>query len=158
MATPTSPLNPASQDFVEALGVVYQDDGLPRIAGRIMALLMLKDSSLSLHELADDLQVSRGSISTNTRLLEQFGMVERIAKPGDRQFFYRLAEDPYSSVMKGAVHRLKKASEVVSKARKGIPKSEKGAHSNLKEASKFYEVIIKGFEDIVKNYGNSGSR
>lgn len=140
-----------SQDFIEAMGLVYQGDGLPRIAGRILGLLTIKDCHFSLQELADLLEVSRGSISTNTRLLEQFGMIERIAKPGDRQGFYQLAEEPYSRGMRGAIQRLSKAQKVVATARTKISKSATGAHKNLSEMEHFYDVAISGLEDILSS-------
>jgi DNA-binding transcriptional regulator GbsR (MarR family) len=142
-------IDAASQEFIEAMGLVYQGDGLPRIAGRILGFLTIKDEAFSLQELADCLQVSRGSISTNTRLLEQFGMVERLAKPGDRQGFYHLAPSPYSRGLRGAIRRLTKAHRTVRTARAKIPKSAKGAHKNLAEMDRFYDVAINGLEDIL---------
>ena len=139
----------ASQDFIESMGLVYQAEGLPRISGRILGLLTIGDRAFSLQELAEVLQVSRGSVSTNTRLLESFGMVERTAKPGDRQGFYQLAPEPYSRGLRGAVMRLSKAHQVVKTARGKVPKSAKGAHKNLAQMEGFYEVAVRGLEEMI---------
>lgn len=147
-------IHPSSQDFIEAMGMIYQADSLPRIAGRIVGLLMIKDAPFSLQELSDHLQVSRGSISTNTRLLEQIGMINRIAKLGERQAFYHLAKDPYVNFMEGALLRIKKAQSVVRTAQKNIPKSQKGAHRNLADIRHFYDVTIEGVTDIIKQFPN----
>jgi len=147
-----SRLDKSSLEFIESMGLVYQADNLPRIAGRIIGLLMVTDDLFTLQELADALEVSRGSISTNTRLLEQFGMTERVARSGERQSYYRLTDDPYSKVMRGAGQRLRKARDIVNNALKKIPKTNKGAQKNLKEISRFYDITVKGIDDIVDEY------
>lgn len=148
-------LDKDSQEFIESMGLVFQTDGLPRIAGRILGFLTITDDEHSLQELADCLEVSRGSISTNTRLLEQFGMVERIAKSGDRQGFYRLAPNAFPSVLRGAIHRMHKAREIILKASDRVPKKAKGAHKNLAEMTRFYDVTIKGMNRIMEDYTGS---
>ncbi len=151
-------LDKPTQEFIESMGLVYQADGLPRIAGRILGFLTIKDSSYSLQELADVLEVSRGSVSTNTRLLEQFGMVDRVAKSGDRQGFYRLSPDAYPSVLAGAKMRMLKARKAIAAALEKIPKSAKGSHNNLKEMAGFYDITIEGLDSIVKEYAADRNR
>jgi DNA-binding transcriptional regulator GbsR (MarR family) len=72
----------AIEQFIERVGLIAQVDGLPRIAGRIMGLLVIYGGPFSFAEIAKRLQVSRGSISTNRRLLENLGVIERVARPG----------------------------------------------------------------------------
>ncbi len=38
--------------------------------------------------------MSRGSISTNTRLLENMGVIERVTRPGDRRDYFQINEQP----------------------------------------------------------------
>ncbi len=141
-----------SQEFIESMGLVFQADGLPRIAGRILGFLTLLPEAHSLQELADALEVSRGSVSTNTRLLEQFSMVERVAKSGDRQGFYRLAPEAFPSVLRGAIHRMTKAHQIIQRAAERIPKKSPASRRNLTEMARFYDVTIKGMNDILRTY------
>jgi DNA-binding transcriptional regulator GbsR (MarR family) len=67
--------------FIEQLGLVLQGGGLPRIAGRLMGLMNFDGRPYSFGELAVELQISRDSISTNARILEQMGIIERMAEP-----------------------------------------------------------------------------
>lgn len=85
--------------FVEKLGRLIEEDGGPRIAGRILGTLFLSARELSLDEIAERLQVSKASVSTNARLLEQLGVVERRAHPGDRRDFYRVGPDTVVRVL-----------------------------------------------------------
>src|SRR5215210_7376371 len=75
-------------NFVERMGLVLEADGLPRIAGRIFGLLLVSEEARSLDDLASELRVSKGSASTNARLLEQRGLLERVCRPADRRDYY----------------------------------------------------------------------
>src|SRR5688572_19081616 len=86
------PMNKERQRFIERAGMLWEEDGLPRIAGRIFALSLLSEDPLSLDEIAEQLGVSKASVSTDTRLLERMGFLERITKPGDRKDYYQSTE------------------------------------------------------------------
>lgn len=77
-------------DFIESVGVLWESDGLPRIAGRIFGYLIVQSEPSSLDELAAGLGVSKASISTDARRLEQLGLITRISRPGDRRDYYTI--------------------------------------------------------------------
>jgi DNA-binding transcriptional regulator GbsR (MarR family) len=85
--------------FIERMGLALETDGLPRIAGRIFGLLLVSDDARSLDDLAAELQVSKGSTSTNARLLEQRGLLERVCRPADRRDYYRPRPDLFDHTM-----------------------------------------------------------
>ncbi len=88
------PLREAEEHFVEGMGLALEEDRLPRIAGRLVGLLMLSPEPVRFDHLAARLQVSRGSVSTNTRLLENMGVIERVTRPGDRRDYFQINEQP----------------------------------------------------------------
>lgn len=79
--------------FVERMGLFWEAEGFPRIAGRIFGFLFLQPDACSLDELADALAVSKASVSTDARRLEQYGLLERQSRPGDRRDYYGIAPD-----------------------------------------------------------------
>ena len=81
--------------FVERSGLIAEREGFSRIAGRIFGLLMLAPDELSLDEIAERLQVSRASVSTEARRLQDKGIVERTSRPGDRKDYYHIAPNHY---------------------------------------------------------------
>ena len=90
----TSNLRDEEKNFVEEVGVVFEQTGLPRMAGRVFGWLLISDPLYqSSAELAEALMASKGSISTTTRLLIQIGLVERFVRPGERYDHFRLRED-----------------------------------------------------------------
>lgn len=86
-------MNEQHQKLIERMGRYYEADGMPRIAGRLFGYLLLEGQARSLDELAAALAVSKTSVSTNARLLEQIGLLERVTRPGDRKDYYQLTPD-----------------------------------------------------------------
>ena len=105
----------AEATFIERLGMNAQADGLPRIAGRMMGFFIIHGGPFSFSELAEKLQISRGSVSTNARILMQLGVLDRAAKPGDRQDYYQLAEHPHARMLEGYVYRMQGVRDMVEK-------------------------------------------
>ena len=83
----------AGTDFVERMGLFWESEGLPRIAGRLFGFLVLQSAPCSLDEMATALAVSKASVSTDVRKLEQVGLVERHSRPGDRRDYYAIPPD-----------------------------------------------------------------
>lgn len=79
--------------FVEQIGIIFQTDGMPRVAGRLFGLLLVSAEPRSLDELATKLRVTKASISVNARLLEEKGIVERIGRQADRRDYYQIVDD-----------------------------------------------------------------
>jgi len=150
----TTAEDPASAAFVEEMGLIFQAEGMPRIAGRIFGHLVLCGGPFSLSELAIQLKASRGSISTNTRLLENIGLIERTGVAGDRQGYYRLAPDPYTRLLKGSIQRISKAHATVCRAQQRIPRRQTAAHGRLDELATFYSKTITGFEAILEKFAS----
>ena len=96
--------------FIERVGLMAQADGLPRIAGRLVGYFVMYGGPFSLSELAEKLQISRASVSTNGRLLAGLGILEKTTMPGERQDYYRLATSPYKQLIQGYIDRMAQSS------------------------------------------------
>jgi hypothetical protein len=92
-------LSPGMQEFIESVGIYFEHLEMPRIAGRILGLLLVAHRPLTLDDMAATLRVSRGSASTNIRLTVQAGVAELVGFPGDRHDYYRLADDAWEHHM-----------------------------------------------------------
>ncbi|MGB7212131.1 MAG: MarR family transcriptional regulator [Gemmatimonadales bacterium] len=103
--------------FTERMAVNLATDGYPRIAGRIYGLLLLSSDGLSLDDLTDQLGVSKASASTNARLLEQRGIVERYHQPSDRRDYYRVYLDHFERTMSQRLEKWQRVSEALREAR-----------------------------------------
>ncbi|HEY4306111.1 MAG TPA: MarR family transcriptional regulator [Gemmatimonadaceae bacterium] len=98
-------MDPVFATFIDRMGIAAETDGMSPIAGRLYALLLLSDDPRSLDELADALGVSKASVSTDARRLLERGIVERVAKPGDRRDYYELSPDSFARIIEARVTR-----------------------------------------------------
>lgn len=91
----------AEKQFIEEVGICFEQTGMPRMAGRIFGWLCISDPPYqSPAELAEILQASKGSISTTTRLLVQTGLIERFVLPGVRHDFFQLHKEALQKIIK----------------------------------------------------------
>src|SRR5690349_14179002 len=88
----TGPLPPHDDAaFIERLGLLAEESGMPRMAGRVLGwLLICEEPRQSFGEIVEALGASKGSISAMTRILQQLGLIERVTQGGDRRDFFQL--------------------------------------------------------------------
>jgi len=92
------PIHPAKWEMVEAGGRTAQSFGLNRLFGQIYILLYLSGDPLSLDAIAEQLGVSKASVSIACRQLESWGAVHRTWVKGDRRDYY-LAETDFNRIL-----------------------------------------------------------
>jgi len=103
----------AIDEFVERLAVAMEADGLPRIAGRTFALLLLSEDAISLDAIAEAIGASKASASVNTRLLEQRGLIERVSLQGDRRDYYRSVSNLFVRTMEQRLSKWQRFHEIM---------------------------------------------
>lgn len=134
--------------FIEEMGVLSQADDLPRIAGRIVGLLVLEEKPASFGRIAEKLGVSRASVSTNTRLLVEAGLVERVAMPGDRQDYYRLAADSHLRMLRRIVGRMERLNAALGAVETSLPPEKAEVKRRLCEFGRFHLATIACLNDL----------
>lgn len=95
------------ENFIERAGMLWQRDGLPRIAGRIFGLALVSPDPCSLDDIAETLGVSKASVSNDARLLEQMGFIERVSRPGDRKDYYQITPQSLERSLEARVQRIR---------------------------------------------------
>ena len=141
-------LTEAESRFIERLGQQAQNDGITRIAGQIWAALIISDAPLSSSDLSDMLQISKGSISTNTRTLEMLNIIERRSVRGERQDYFSMRSHPYAALVEGQIKRFNDSEEIVAEARNHIEGT--AARAKLADLAMFYELYRKSSEDLLQ--------
>jgi DNA-binding transcriptional regulator GbsR (MarR family) len=93
--------------FIEDFGLLFEESGHPRMAGRILGCLLISDPPyLSSTELSEILQASKGSLSTMTRFLLQMGLIERVGLPGRRRDYFQIKSGAWTQLVRHAVYEL----------------------------------------------------
>lgn len=79
-------------ELCEAFGRLFEDSGNTRIAGRLVGwLLICEPPEQTPAQVVEALGISKASVSTELRRLEQLGVIERTTLPGDRRSYWRIA-------------------------------------------------------------------
>lgn len=106
----------AKERFIEEVGLTAEADGLPRIAGRLFGHLLLSPGPRSLDEIAEALSVSKGSVSTDARLLLSHGWLRRSTVAGDRKDYYEMAPDFFAGIVAYRLRRWSTLHDLVAAA------------------------------------------
>ncbi len=145
-------LSAGVSQFVESMGLLMEKYGLPRIGGRILGLLMLQNEPQSLDDLTRLLGVSRASISTNVRMSEASGLVERVTRPGDRRDYYQGVDDMGIRSLQVHLQELLQMDEAAHKALPNIPDDDTVALARLHELIDFCEFWRERMEQIIDEW------
>jgi len=142
----------AVQQFVERMGLVCEKEGMARSAGRIFGLLLVGARPFSLDEIAEKLQASKAGISTNCRMLEQFGMIERVSSLGDRRDFYRVQDDPWEHMLRVAQQRWRDMVKILAEAQSTLPGHMADGKRTLGTALQFHQLLITDVEHLLEHW------
>lgn len=135
-------ISPGEAEFVDRIGLFFEMLGGPRTMGRIYGWLMICDPPhQSLTELAAALQVSKASISTVIRPMQEGGLVERLPV-STRQHHYRLTSGGFTRVLQVQLDRM----------RAGIDAAEFGLSVIGQDRSEQRE-FLEEFRDFCEFYG-----
>jgi DNA-binding transcriptional regulator GbsR (MarR family) len=145
-------MHEAARDFVERMGLHLEADGLSRSAGRIFGYMLLAELPCSLDELAEALQVSKASVSTNARLLEQVGLLERTSGLGDRRDFYRMRPDAWERMLLMARRRWESLGALLTHACSTLPADMAPARERLEEAARFHALLLEEADSLLERW------
>ena len=139
-------------DFIERMGLALGNDGLPRIAGRIFGLLLVSEDCRSLDELAAELRVSKASVSTNARLLEQRGVLVRNSRPSDRRDYYQVPPDLFSHTMAQRLQRWQRFHDAIGDARTSLPIRSRKVLERLEEYDSAYLFLSRAIREALTDW------
>ncbi len=143
-------MDSASRNFIEQMGIIAQRSGSPRISGRISGLLILRGEPVALQEIADTLQVSKASVSTNARLLRDRGMLRLTTVPGERQDYYELVPNPFQSMLDLLSKEMQRAAEDIQQSLSLFDDSQPDARERVAGVQKFYQGSAIFLNDIAQ--------
>ncbi len=147
-------LSESERTFVEEVGVVFEQTGMPRMAGRVFGWLLISETCYqSPSELADVVRASKGSISTTVRLLLQMGLVERHIITGERHDHFKISQDALPRTIRhGLEEEIKLFRGLAEHGLKLIGKEENNRRYWLEEMYGRYSFLEKTFPKLMERY------
>jgi predicted transcriptional regulator len=100
--------------WVERVATFFAEHyGLPPITGRILGWLMICDPpEQSPAQIAEAINASRASLTTNMRLLIASGLVHRLTRSGGRTTYYRIDDDMWQKVIQRRIASMMSFGEI----------------------------------------------
>jgi DNA-binding transcriptional regulator GbsR (MarR family) len=112
-----------------------------KVGGQIYALLFLSDEPLSLDEIAEKLEISKGNISINIRMLEETRLVRKVWIKGSRKDYYSAERVYPKKVIKGFLEKIQRniqdAITTIEETRSTILEINSALKSSEKEKAEF---------------------
>lgn len=141
------------QHYAEEIGLYFEQLGLTRMAGRIIGWLLVCDPpEQTMHQLAEALHASKGSISSMTRLLIQLGLVERISIPGERRDYFRLRKNAWGHVMEARLVEVRRLREMAERGLDVLADEPPAARRRLAEMRDLYAYFERELPALIARW------
>jgi len=138
----------AKNKFVQTWGALGSQWGINKTMAQIHALLMVAAEPLSMEDIMEELQISRGNASMNLRALMDWGIIYKEYKPGERREFFTSEKDLDELAVKIAQERSKREIKPALKVLKEVSSSVKDETSA--EAKHFADQTTKLYDFVLK--------
>jgi DNA-binding transcriptional regulator GbsR (MarR family) len=154
METPKAP-SPTEKELIEKFGNIYESYGLRRLQGLIVGLLLTKSEPVSLDDMVDILDRSKGPISISVRRLDDMDLVRKVEGPNNRRNYYESHPNIFFNNFKFNLQTVREnralAERFLSRIDAGGKETEKTKES-LEHMQAFYELMESFFEDFAERW------
>lgn len=144
----------AKNKFIQTWGALGSQWGINKTMAQIHALLMVTAEPMSMEDIMEELQISRGNASMNLRALMDWGIVYKEYKAGERREFFSAEKDLDELAVKIAQERSKREIKPALKVLKEVSSSVKGTSAQAKhfnaQTTKLYDFVLKADNMIEK--------
>lgn len=144
-------VTPELSQFIENMGLHYEDYGVPRIGGRILGLLLVTARPVSSEELSEALQVSRSSISTNLRTLLMNDLIEKVSLPGERVDYYVFSPEGWQHSLEMRLASVFDLRELAEQGLEGL-EGDHPARERLEEMAEWVDELQKTIQKLTSEW------
>lgn len=148
---PLSGDSTALSQFIENMGLHFEEYGVPRIGGKILGLLLISTRPVSPEEMSEVLQVSRSSISTNLRTLLMAGLAERISLPGERSDYYVFSDEGWETSLEMRLESIQNLREMAEEGLQGLGQNHP-AQERIQEMMEWADLVTSTYEKLIKEW------
>jgi DNA-binding transcriptional regulator GbsR (MarR family) len=137
----------AKNKFVQTWGALGSQWGINKTMAQIHALLMVSNDPISMEDVMEELQISRGNASMNLRALMDWGIVYKEYKAGERREFFTAEKDLDELAVKIARERSKREIRPALKVLKEVSSVDSNATEEerhfVDQTTKLYDFVLK---------------
>lgn len=146
----------AKQNFVQGMSRISHFWGYPKAMGAIYGSLYLSPHPLSLDDMVQEVNISKGAVSTNIRSLERLGLVHKHLIVGDRKDYYS-AETDFWKVIKSILSEREQAEfdRAINTVSESLELVQSCDHEPDAELAEFYQqrlATLQSFFNTLDNF------
>lgn len=143
-------------NFIQDYGLGYQSFGLPKMMGQIVGLLLFHAEPVSLDDITEELQVSKGPVSQVMRRLRDHNLVRRAWVPGSRRDHYEAVPDIFgqafanhAALQNENLALARKYTQLIRNNETELPES---YAARIKEMDRFYTMMNKHLANFLEEW------
>jgi DNA-binding transcriptional regulator GbsR (MarR family) len=141
--------------FIEDIGLFFEQMGMPRMAGRILGVLLISDpSAQSITEISQTLKASKSSISIMARLLVENGLIERVASPIPRRDYYHFKPGGWVLYQRQWLELMKALHQITERGLKLMEGKSPELTARLEEAHDLFSLMEERFPALLETLEN----
>jgi DNA-binding transcriptional regulator GbsR (MarR family) len=130
------------QHFIEDISLYFEQMGLPRMAGRVLGVLLVSDPpQQSLNDLCEVLQASKSALSTTTRLLTEMGLIERVPSSKPREVAFEFRPGGWVTFMRMRLRLMASLHEIAERGLELLKDEPPALRERLQEAHDMFSLI-----------------
>jgi len=137
----------AKNKFVQTWGALGSQWGINKTMAQIHALLMVSNEPISMEDIMEELQISRGNASMNLRALMDWGIVYKEYKAGERREFFTAEKDLDELAVKISRERSKREIKPALKVLKEVSTIDSNSTEEerhfVEQTTKLYDFVLK---------------
>ncbi|MBU1218246.1 hypothetical protein KKF34_14250 [Myxococcota bacterium] len=143
-------------EFIENLAITFEEYGIPRMAGKIFAnLLVAEKGYLSARELMDVTGGSKGSISTLTRQMINVGVIEKVGVAGSRLTYFKVAEPAMIGLLKRKLEHMKKVCRQLTVALGLFEERNEEISDRIKQQIEVHHLSEEALESVIERWNRN---
>jgi DNA-binding transcriptional regulator GbsR (MarR family) len=154
MSSPKAP-SPVEQELIEEFGNIYESYGLRRLQGLIVGLLLTKSEPVSLDDMVEILDRSKGPISISVRRLDDMDLVRKVEGPNNRRNYYASHPDIFFNHFKSDMATARENRSLARRFLARVEAEDKGTEKtreSLKHMEVFYDLMGTFFEAFAERW------
>ena len=147
-------LSAEDRRFLDDIAALLVPWGMSSVTARIYGYLLLSASAATLDQIAEELEVSKSSVSVSARALERSSLVRRSGERGSKRIYYE-ASDTYGNAFRERITMLESMATLLQgRAQKAPSAAIKG---RLQRVSTFYllmrDAVGAAIERVIEDAG-----
>jgi len=140
--------------FIEKYGLFFEkNSSFPRIAGKIFGyLLICNPPEQTQQQIAESLNIAKGSASTIIKLLVQTQILEEFTKPNIRPKYYRIRQGGWEKLFLTKLQHLSVVRTLLGEGRNLLSKKPKELVKRIDDLDNLYDFFEKELQILISKW------